>query len=112
MEDYLKFQIEQSPAVILLRSDNAGFIISFLQSVFGDSQRFQVGYNELVTSLAHYNELHDKLLTRRPSDYIEIWADEKHRFLRKYYVEGNDEPQTELSHELTLRTVSLTGHVF
>ncbi|MDP3704813.1 MAG: DUF3375 family protein [Legionellaceae bacterium] len=101
MEHYLKLQIEQSPAVMLLRSDNAGFIISFFQSVFGETQRFQIGYKELVTSLTQYNESHDKPLTRRPSDYIEIWADENHRFLRKYYIDGNDEPQTELSHEVS-----------
>lgn len=101
LEEYLKFQIEQSPAVLLLRSDNAGFIISFFQSVFGATQRFQIGYNELVALLDQYNASHDKPLTRRPSDYIEIWADEKHRYLRKYYVDGNDEPQTELAHEVS-----------
>lgn len=98
---YLEFQIEQSPAVTLLRSDNAGFIIGFFQSIFCGTQRFQIGYNELVTSLTQYNEAHGKPLSRRPSDYIEIWADEKHRFLRKYYVEGNDEPQAELSYEVS-----------
>lgn len=95
------FQIEQSPAVMLLRSDHAGFIISFFQSLFGEKQRFQIGYNELVVSLGHYNETHNKLLTRKAADYIEIWADEKHRFLRKYYVDGNDEPQVELSYEVS-----------
>jgi len=101
LEEYLGFQIEQSSAVLLLRSDNAGFIISFFQSVFGETQRFQIGYNELVASLAQYNEAHGKPLSRRPSDYIEIWTDEKHRFLRKYYVDGHDEPQTELSYEVS-----------
>lgn len=101
MEEYLVFQIEQSPAVMLLRSDNAGFITSFFQSIFGGTQRFQIGYNELVASLGQYNEANGKPLTRRPSDYIEIWADEKHRFLRKYYVDGNDEPQAELSYEVS-----------
>lgn len=99
--DYLSFQIEQSIAVQLFRSDHAGFIINFFQSIFGETQRFQVGYNELVVALAEYNNAHDNLLTRKPSDYIEIWADEKHRFLRKYYVDGNDEPQTELSYEVS-----------
>lgn len=101
MEEYLLFQIEQSPAILLLRSDNAGFIISFFQFIFSGTQRFQIGYNELVASLGQYNEAHGKLLTRRPGDYIEIWADEKHRFLRKYYVDGNDEPQVELSYEVS-----------
>lgn len=101
LEEYLTFQIEQSPAVVLLRGDNPGFIISFFQSVFSETQRFQIGYNELVSSLTQYNESHDKPLTRRANDYIEIWADEKHRYLRKYYVDGNDEPQTELSHEIS-----------
>lgn len=101
LEEYLKFQIEQSPAVMLLRSDNAGFIISFFQFVFGGTQRFQIGYNELVASLGQYNEAQGKPLSRRTSDYIEIWADEKHRFLRKYYVDGNDEPQVELSYEVS-----------
>lgn len=101
LDEYLKFQIEQSPAVILLRGDNAGFIIGFFQSIFGDTQRFQIGYSELVNLLTQYNESHDKPLTRRPNDYIDTWADEKHRFLRKYYIDGNDEPQTELSHEIS-----------
>ena len=101
LEEYLLFQIEQSPAVVLLRSDNAGFILSFFQSVFGGTQRFQVGYNELVSSLGQFNEANDKVLSRKSSDYIEIWADEKHRFLRKYYVDGNDEPQVELSYEVS-----------
>jgi hypothetical protein len=99
--NYLEFQIEQSSAIMLLRSDHAGFIIGFFQSIFGETQRFQIGYNELVAALSQYNEAHENLLTRRPSDYIETWADEKHRFLRKYYVDGNDEPQTELSYEIS-----------
>jgi Protein of unknown function (DUF3375) len=99
--DYLAFQIEQSPAIMLLRSDHAGFIIGFFQSVFGETQRFQIGYNELATALGQYNEANGSPLTRRPSDYIETWADEKHRFLRKYYIDGNDEPQTELSYEVS-----------
>ena len=101
MEAYLKFQIEQSPAILLLRSDNAGFIIGFFQSIFGETQRLQIGYRELLVLLDQYNETHDKPLSRRPSDYIEIWADEKHRFLRKYYVDGNDEPKVELAHEVS-----------
>lgn len=101
LDEYLKFQIEQSPAVMLLRGDNAGFIISFFQSVFTGTQRFQIGYNELVASLTQFNESHEKPLTRKACDYIETWADEKHRFLRKYYVDGHDEPQTELSHEVS-----------
>lgn len=100
MEEYLAFQIEQSPAIMLLRSDHAGFILGFFQSVFGGAQRFQIGYNELVASLGQYNDAHSNPLTRRPSDYIEIWADEKHRFLRKYYIDGNDEPQVELAYEV------------
>jgi hypothetical protein len=94
------FQIEQSPAVMLLRSDNAGFIISFFQSLFSETQRFQIGYKELVAALSQYNEAHNNPLVRKPSDYIETWADEKHRFLRKYYVDRNDEPQVELSYEV------------
>ncbi len=101
MGDYLKFQIEQSPAITLLRSDQAGFIIGFFQSVFGETQRFQIGYSELVSALGQYNGDNGSPLTRQPCDYIEIWANEKHRFLRKYYVEGHDEPQTELSYEVS-----------
>lgn len=101
MANYLEFQIDQSPAIMLLRSDHAGFIIGFFQSIFGETQRFQMGYKELVVALGQYNEAHGNPLTRRPSDYIETWADEKHRFLRKYYVDGNDEPQTELSYEVS-----------
>jgi len=101
LEKYLEFQIDQSPAIMLLRSDNAGFIISFFQSVFGGTERFQIGYNELVSSLNQYNNVHGNLLARRPNEYIEIWADEKHRFLRKYYIDGNDEPQVELSYEVS-----------
>lgn len=109
MSDYLRFKIEQSPAIALLRSDQAGFIIDFFQSVFGETQRFQMGYNELVIALGQYNEEHGNLLTRKPSDYIEIWADEKHCFLRKYYVEGNDEPQTELAYEVSSAMAWLRG---
>ncbi|NCT57720.1 MAG: DUF3375 family protein [Legionella sp.] len=94
-------QIEQSPAVTLLRSDHAGFILSFFQSIFGETQRFQIGYHAFVTLLGQYNEAHGAPLSRRPSDYIEIWSDEKHRFLRKYYVDGHDEPQVELAYEVS-----------
>lgn len=101
LEDYLAFQIDQSPAILLLRSDNAGFIISFFQSVFGETQSFQIEYTKITALLSQYNEAHGNLLTRRSSDYIDSWADEKHRFLRKYYVEGHDEPQVELSYEVS-----------
>src|SRR3990167_5000108 len=98
---YLEFQMDQSPAIILLRSDHAGVILGFFQSIFGETQRFQIDYQELVTALGQYNEAHGNPLTRHPADYIETWSDEKHRFLRKYYVDGHDEPQTELSHEIS-----------
>jgi hypothetical protein len=83
--------------------------MGFFQSVFGDAQRFQVGYGELVAALRQYNEAHDSPLTRQPSDYIDIWSNEKNRFLRKYYVDGNDEPQTELAYEVSSALAWLRG---
>lgn len=101
MRNYLELQMEQSPAILLLRSDQAGFILGFFRSVFEETQRFQIDYKELVAALKQYNEAHGNPLTRQASDYIETWSDEKHRFLRKYYVDGHDEPQTELSYEVS-----------
>jgi len=90
------------PAWRLLRSDHAPLVASFLQRVF-------VAPNVRVMPAADLSEaLEDELYALRerlgedafpkpPLDYLNDWASPDKGWLRKFYRQGSDEPQFDLT---------------
>jgi len=90
------------PAWRLLRSDHAPLVAGFLQRVF-------VAPNVRVMAAADLAEmLEDELYTLRERlgsevfpkpalDYLNDWASPEKGWLRKYYGQGSDEPQFDLT---------------
>ncbi len=99
---YLVHLRATNPTLRLLTADNAPLIISFLHRVFIEPNRSSVPGRELETLLGDYlYRLHDLLAEERfprtPREYLEAWASGESGFLRKYYPEGQDEPEYDLT---------------
>jgi len=92
----------QHPAWRLLRSDHAPLVASFLHRVF-------VVPNVRVMAAADLSEaLEDELYALRDRlgseafpkpamEYLNDWADSEKGWLRKFYRQGSDEPQFDLT---------------
>ncbi|ETX01199.1 MAG: hypothetical protein ETSY1_08330 [Candidatus Entotheonella factor] len=99
--DELQATFKQAYSVKLLVSPNASLILSFLYAQFKQPGRVVIAHHELREALE------DQLLALRtqdarryPSDaqsYLRQWCDEDHRFLRKYFAVGQDDPVYELT---------------
>ncbi len=99
--DELQATFKQAYSVKLLVSPNASLILSFLYAQFKQPGRVVIAHHELSEALE------DQLLALRtqdarryPSDaqsYLRQWCDEDHRFLRKYFAVGQDDPVCELT---------------
>ncbi len=99
--DELQTTFKYAYSVKLLMSPNAPLILSFLYAQFKQPGRVVVAHQELVEALE------DQLLELRAGDarcypseaqiYLRQWCDEDHRFLRKYFAAGQDDPVYELT---------------
>ncbi len=93
-----------SPAASLLRSQNAPFIIDFLESQFKQSGRTLISHSELVNSLLTYQEdlreRYPNKLPSSPENYLSDWCSNETRWLRRFLEAAHDE----LSYELTTHT--------
>lgn len=101
--DQISFHLEESVTVRLLRSEHAPLALGFFFHAFKKNNRIQIPYLELQTSLERYIEhLDPHLRTQFPhkaEHYLNVWCDEKHRFIRRYYEVHQDEPVTELTYD-------------
>ncbi len=99
----LKYHLEHSASLKLLRSDNLPLAVAFFYLSF--KQKAQVSIpasrlqSELDVFLSHLNSQVESPFTGSPSYYLQQWADEDHRFLRKFYALDCDEPVFELTYE-------------
>lgn len=91
-----------NPTLRLLVADNASLVISFLHRVFIAPNLRSVSGTELVSRLE--DDLHGlreqhgpERYPRSAAEYLDEWADEEHRWLRKYYPQGTDEPAFDLT---------------
>ncbi len=99
--DELQISLKQAYSVKLLVSSNAALILSFLYAQFKQPGRMIISHYELIEALE------DQLLLLRERDarrypnqaqsYLRQWCDEEHRFLRKYFTPGQDDPVYELT---------------
>src|SRR4051812_49166672 len=96
----LRFRLESSPTLRLLRSNNAAEILRFLYLSFKADYRLSVPCDELVAKLQTFleTEVHPQApltLPDEPRAYLEQWCRDDIGYVRRFY-EG-EEPVFELS---------------
>lgn len=96
----LRFQLDFSPTLRLLRSHHAAEILRFLHVSFKANHRLSIPFEELTDKLRSYldREIHPlapMTMPEPPRAYLEQWCRDDMGFLRRYY-EG-DQPVVELS---------------
>lgn len=99
--DELLFTLRQSAAVKLLQGQNAPLVLSFLYDQFKQKQQLTIPHPQLSENLTAYLEAlaesHPDKYSSNAIAYLRTWCDDDHRFLRRYYETGNDEPVYELT---------------
>ena len=92
---------ETSPALRLLRSPNAPFVIDFLNSAFKKSGRIAVPHSELVAALGMYrDEIADTYPARLPSTpetYLTDWCSPQTLWLRRFVESQHNEALYQLT---------------
>ena len=97
--EQIKYDLENSPHIKLLRSRNAPFTISFLYQQFKQKQQISLPESELVKKLEDYIEFlrenEPDAYSRSPKEYLNQWCDDS--LLRKIYKPDSDDPVLELT---------------
>ena len=93
---------QSHPAWRLLRSDHAPLIASFLQRVFIVPNVRVMAQADLAESLedelfALRESLGSEAFPKLALEYLNDWAGNEKGWLRKFYIQGSDEPQFDLS---------------
>src|SRR5262249_6087541 len=92
---------ETSPAVGLLRSPNAPFILSFLDLQFKRAGRITVPFSDLHAALVAYledlQETHPDALRDKPETYLVSWCSNDTRWLHRFLEAGRGEPVYQLT---------------
>lgn len=92
---------DTSPALSLLRSPNAPFIVDFLNRQFKRKGRVCAAHSELATALRDYQEELEESdpgkLPSRAEDYLSDWCSRETRWLQRYLEAGHDEPVYQLT---------------
>ena len=108
----VRLHLAEDAGLRLLQSGNAPLVLSFLHAQFKAKPRVTIPHAELAERLeAHLLALREREPDAYPSAapaYLSAWCDEQHRFLRKYFETGRDEPVYELTPatERVLRWIS------
>lgn len=101
--DEILLHLRNSAAVTLLQSQNAPLILGFLYDQFKRKSNVTLPHSHLSEQLeAHLDALHESYPDRYKGSarhYLRTWCDEEHRFLRRYYETGSDDPVYELTPE-------------
>ena len=101
--DYATLDLRnQHPAWRLLKSDHAPLVASFLHRVFvvpnvrvmGDADLAEALEDELYALRA---QLGPEFFPKRAQEYLNDWTGIEKGWLRKFYVQGSDEPQFDLT---------------
>jgi hypothetical protein len=99
--DEIVLRLRQSAAVKLLQSQNAPLVLSFLIDQFKQKQQVTIPHTELAGHLTAYlealQESHPTAYSGTAVAYLRTWCDDDHRFLRRYYPAGSDDPVYELT---------------
>lgn len=99
--DQVLFHIKHSATLRLLQSRHAPLAISFFFFAFKSKNRLQIPYAELKELLAEFlDSLEDETqqdYTLSPQQFLDLWSNDSHGFIRKYFELNQDEPMTELT---------------
>jgi hypothetical protein len=97
----LRTFFDTSPAVSLLRSSNAPYIVDFLEQSFKRAGRISFPFSELHAALTAYTEeihaVYPDVLRDRPEVYLTAWCSSDTRWLHRFLEAGRDEPVYELT---------------
>ena len=97
----LQTLLKHAFSVKLLASPNAPLILSFLHRQFKHAGCLTISHEALSAALeqllVELRQHHPERYPGTVSHYLSQWCDEEHRFLRKYYVAGSDDPVYELT---------------
>ncbi len=90
------------PAWVLLRSNNAPLVLSFLQRVFDEANASGVPGSVLAEQLdeelyALNQRLGEDAFPKTASSYLDDWAAPERAWLRKYYPTGSEEAHFDLA---------------
>lgn len=97
--------LSASPAVHLLRSPNAAWILAFLHQRFKQDATITRGHSELVAELRDYLEAQTAepselgTATERAEAYLATWCSATTGWLRRVFDDSHDEPIYELTQE-------------
>ncbi len=97
----IKTYLDTSPALRLLKSPNAAFIIHFLFLTFKKPGRITVGMADLQAALDDYREtLHEtypEALSDKSDSYLSTWCSGDNRWLHRFLEIGRNEPSFQLT---------------
>lgn len=93
---------QSHPAWRLLRSDHAPLVASFLQRIFIAPNVRVMAQADLVEALedeifALRERLGGEAFPKPALDYLNDWANSEKAWLRKFYIQGSDEPNFDLT---------------
>ncbi|MBP0632064.1 MULTISPECIES: DUF3375 domain-containing protein [unclassified Cupriavidus] len=100
--DTLERLRQSHPAWRLLRSDHASLVAAFLHRAFVEPNRRSIGQSDLAEALedelfALRERLGQDAFPKAALDYLNDWAANERGWLRKFYRQGSDEPQFDLT---------------
>ncbi len=97
----LRTYFQTSPAVSLLRSPNAPFILDFLIQIFKQAGRITIPYSELHAALLAYREgileSYPVALQGKIETYLSGWCSQETRLLHRFLETGRNEPVYQLT---------------
>jgi hypothetical protein len=92
---------ETSPAIRLLRSPNAPFVVDVLHGQFKEAGRSAIPHSDLLSALSNYREVLQetdaKAFPQRAESYLADWCSPDVRWLRRTHEDGIDEPVYQLT---------------
>lgn len=99
--DQLLTYFDTSPAVRLLRAQNAPFILSFLHQQFKSDGRIAISASDLVAALGEYrrtlHESHPDALIDKPEQYLATWCSGDTRWLQRVLERSRNEAMYQLT---------------
>lgn len=98
--EYLRALRSKNASWRLLASAQASFVAAFFYQMFIAENRRAIAETELLARLDDFiYEIHqysgEEQFTRSPKDYLEMWVDAEHAWLRRFYIQ--DEPHVDLT---------------
>lgn len=93
--------LETSPAMRLLRSSNAAYILDFLHQQFKGGGKITIPMSELQAALLDYqerlHETHSEALIDKTEHYLSTWCSGDSRWLHRFLEAGRNEPVFQLT---------------